>query len=321
MADATGILELFRNWSLVLAGRVDEVRPLLGAREDIILLAENSEAESDREKLEILPKRLTGLKLILWAVRYIWHQFRSPALVSKTVFLPKEILCRLKSQMQHEIDEMPLSEGKATSASENDMLTAWGAQVVASSEPSPRPMTVLTFLNIRPSISQVMNSGGLYIQNMLSLTYTFLSKQMLSGPTGSIAAAHRSQFQKQTRSPQVLSSMRLLRRELNSVAGQKHMFGESESRPMLFNNFIKAEFLKVADFSSAVVRRGDRSEQRINAPGTAITYYYRVYGTILDKVTTFFMLCKDQSGNCWLQCNLRPLAWMEMQRRLDSLME
>ncbi len=205
VADATGIMALLKNWSLVLANRTEEVQPVLGAREDIMLESESAEAESDREQLKLLPKRLTGLNLLIWAFRHFWYQFWSPPLQSKTVFVPKQVFSRLRGQIQEEVDGMPRTDGHKSFASENDMLTAWVTQIVASSEPTPRPMTVLTLLNVRGVLSQVVNSGGLYVQNMVILTYNFLSTQLLKGPTGEIAVAHRRQFAEQKGEKQVLS--------------------------------------------------------------------------------------------------------------------
>lgn len=320
VADALGIAELLRNWSLVLADRAEEVQSILGAREDVLLEAENSGAESEREDFELLPKRLMGQAMVKWASRHLWHHIRSPSLQTKTVFLPKETLNKLKSQIQKEIDDMLKEDNRENFATENDMLTAWVTQIVAVSEPTVRPRTILSLLNVRPLLSQIAKSGGVYIQNMLVPTYSFISPKLLKGSTGPVAVAHRRQFQKQCREQQVLSFLRILRRDLDKGGLLQHIFGEKDSRPIFFNNLFKAEFLKAADFRPAVLRAGDGSTKRSNPPGTAIAYYYRVFDTPLDKLTSFYMLCKDHAGNCWLQGHLRPAEWAEMQNRLDKLM-
>ena len=318
LADAFGVLALLRSWSLILANREDEVPPILGAREDVILEAENSVDEGDAEQHKLESMRLAGLAMYKWAIRHLWHQLWSPAQESRTIFPPKETFSRLKSQIQQEIAEIPVTDGQENFASEGDMLTAWVTQIVASSEPTSRPITVLAFFNLRARLSSVINSGGLHVQNMLMLTYAFLSSQLLKGTVGSIAVAHRRQFQEQTTERQVLSFVRTLRQDINFNGKERYLFGEANSRPIIFNSFLKAEFMKAVDFSPAVLHHGDSSNHRSNPPGTMVVYDYHIFGSPLGRLTTFYMLGKDYTGNCWLQGNLRPAAWAEMQKRLDK---
>lgn len=319
LADAFGVLALLRSWSLVLANREDEVPPMLGAREDVILEAQNSVNVGDAEQHKLESMRLAGLAMYKWGLRHLWNQFWSPAQESRTIFLPKDALSRLKSQIQQEIAETPATDGPGNFVSEGDMLTAWVTQIVASSEPTSEPITVLAFFNLRARLSSVINSRGVYVQNMLILTYAFLSSKLLQGTVGSIAVTHRRQFQEQTTEPQVLSFLQTLRQDINTSGEERYLFGEANSRPMIVNNFLKAEFIKAVDFSPAVLRPGESPDHRSNPQGTAVVYYYHVFGSPLDRLTTLYMLGKDHAGNCWLQGNLRPAAWAEMQDRLDKL--
>ncbi len=319
LTDAFGVLALLRSWSLILANREDEVPPLLGAREDVILEAENSVDKGHAEPHKLEPMRLAGLAMYRWGLRHMWYRFWSPAQESRTIFLPKEIFSRIKSQIQQEIAELPAADGQVNFASEGDMLTAWVTHIVASSESTPSPMTVLAFFNLRARLSSVIKSEGMHVQNMLMLTYAFLSSQLLKGTVGSIAVAHRRQFQEQTTEQQVLSFLRTLRQDIYTTGSERYLFGETNSRPIIFNSFLKAEFIKAVDFSPAVLRQGDSPNHRSNPPGTMIVYYYHIFGSPLGWLTTFYMLGKDHNGNCWLQGNLQPGAWKEMQVRLDKI--
>lgn len=321
VADGFGILTLLKNWSLVLAGRESEVAPVIGGREDVVLEAETAENPQNRQPLVIEPMRLTGVPLVTWLFRRVWEYLSSPALESKTIFLPKEKLDQLLRQVHKEIDEMspPPIGTPAYFASENDVLTAWVTHTIATSESTPRPMTVAAFVNLRGRLPHTdidtSHGRGIYMQNMLMLTFAFLGAELLSGPVGDIAVAHRRHVQEQTTESQVLSFMRNFRKDADATtAPLRVLFGAADSRPILFNNFVKADYLGTVDFGPAVVRPG-----RHIPAGFMTTYYYRVYSAPLSITSSFYMLGKDQNGSIWLQGNLRPREWADLHKRLNKL--
>lgn len=319
IADAFGVVQLLQNWSLVLAGRAEQVSPILGANDDVLQELEDAQPKDEREALVIEPMRLGGFPMARWIIRLVWYQLRNPAFESKTVFLPKTLLGKLNDQIQREISETDCLGASSTFASENDILTAWIAHIVCAAEPAPQPITVMAFLNLRAKLSRLSRADNVYAQNMLMFTYAFLSVQQLQGTTGGIALAHRRHFKEQTSESQVLSFMRMMRHGLTTAYWNSLLFGDLKSFPIIFNNFIRADFLKSVDFGPAVLRAGDTKEERANPPGTMIVYYYRVFSAPLARVASFYMLGKDHGGNGWFQGNLPPRAWAEMQRRLHSL--
>lgn len=319
LSDGSGVLALLQNWAHVLSGREEQVSPMLGAWKDVILEAENVEPEADREPWAIEPMRLEGWPMLAWGLRYLWYWIRGPALESRTVFLPHETGTKIKTQVQKEIDSMPVDPAQKNFASEGDIFTAWVTHIVAASEPTKRPITIMAFYDLRRPVASAMNSGGLYIQNLLMLTYAFISPQLLRGPVGPVAVAHRHHLQQQTSPPQALACSRRHRLDLETTGRQRHLFGEPTSQAILFNNFLKTGYLTEVDFSAAVLRSGETAEKRNNPSGTPIVYSYRVDSAPLDKVTSFYMLGKDHGGNYWFQGNLRPAAWSEMEKRLRQL--
>lgn len=321
LTDASGILDMLKNWSLVLAGRETEVQPVLGALDDVLIQALDGEPKEAREEMLLNEQQLSGMSMAKWITQYLLHWARSPRLERRTIFMPSEALRRLKAQAQEEISAMPEAEGRKPFASENDVLVAWITQAVAASEPCLRHMTAAGFLNLRGRVKRLTSQDGAYIQNMLTLTNAFFTPELLGGPVGPIAVAHRRHVQAQGTEPQLLSFARAQRQDIDGGRLKLRAYGNATALPILFNNFLRSGFLQAADFAPAVVRAGEASAQRTNPPGTPTAYGYFVDSPPMDYVLTFFMLGKDHAGNCWFQANLRPRAWAELERRMRKLCE
>lgn len=80
LMDALGLQALLEAWSLVLAGRAAEVPSILGAREDAASVSamgryQNSQLDDGEEELKIAHKRVQGLSLIIFGMRFIWDLF------------------------------------------------------------------------------------------------------------------------------------------------------------------------------------------------------------------------------------------------------
>jgi hypothetical protein len=203
--------------------------------------------------------------------------------------------------------------------SEADILTAWVTQVVASSEPKSRPVTIGSLLNARFRLPLLAKSGGVYVQNMVLATYTFLSAQLARGPVGLIALSHRNHLVEQSTEKQTLSLLKTFRQDIESGGSPRLLFGESDSLMIIFNNLTKAELIKAANFGAAVLSQGEKVESRSNPPGTMVAYYTRAFNPSTDGLNYVSMLGKDYRGNYWLRGNLRTRAWAKMDEELRNM--
>ncbi|ATY59998.1 alpha-1,2-mannosidase family [Cordyceps militaris] len=318
VSDACGVLHLLRNWSLVVGGRQDHVSSMLGARSDIIVESDKAEPVEDREPLGLETWRLSGWPMVKWIARFAWRWARSPPVEPRTVFVPRDAMAALLARIQAEVAAMPTHAGAATFASEGDMLTAWIVHTISASEGCKRPMAVSAFYNMRPRLPRAAD-GGVYVQNMLALTFALVTAAELRGPVGPVAVTHRRHVARQTTPAQVRSFARTQRRDVEATGSLRLLFGDAAADPILVNNFLKAGFLTEVDFGAAVVRTGDAARERSNPPGTAVAYDYDVDSPPLRRLMTFYMLGKDHAGNYWFQGNLRARAWDEMETRLTEL--
>ncbi|KAJ5808353.1 transcriptional regulator sdnM [Penicillium riverlandense] len=325
LMDAMGQQALLRAWSLVLAGREDQVPPMLGAREDALMEATEKQSATRaavQEELILESKRLGYLGVMKLISRFIWDKVRNPAPELRMIYVPKNAFARLQNQSLNEAAAESITRGafeEKVFVSEGDILTAWVTRVVSLSEPKPRPVTVGSLLNTRFRIPLLKKTEGVYIQNMTLVAYAFLSSQQARASVGSIALAHRRHLAEQATEQQTLSFLRALRQDIDAGKSPRLFFGESDSLPVLFNNLTKAELIKAANFGAAVLRQGEKTESRANPPGTMVCYYNRAVNQPTGVANAFYMLGKDYSDNYWLMGNLLPRTWTKIEEELTSM--
>ncbi|RCI11514.1 hypothetical protein L249_7718 [Ophiocordyceps polyrhachis-furcata BCC 54312] len=315
LMDAIGQQALLRSWSLVLAGREQDVPPILGAREDFLKELEDDESEEEREPLALERNRLGMLGSFAMIARFVWDRFWSPPLELRAIYLPGKTLSRLRAQAQKQIGELPENPGHDDRfVSEGDVLTAWIARAVSLPR---RPLTLVSFFNPRYRLPRLRDeTTGVYAQNMTQLSFTFCSPHLAGGDLGHLALQHRRQMAEQTSGRQTLSLMRTMRRGIE--AGKFDVFfGEANALPIFYNNLTRVDLLKAVDFGPAVLSRGDSKPK--NPPGTMVMYYNQPVDGSLRGPSSFYMLGKDYADNHWLMGDLLPQAWTRIEDELRAL--
>ncbi|RDA91799.1 hypothetical protein CP533_2804 [Ophiocordyceps camponoti-saundersi (nom. inval.)] len=322
LMDAVGQQALLRSWSLVLAGREQDVPPILGAREDVLKELEDEESEEERELLALEKNRLGMLGSIAMIMRFMWDKFWNPPLELRAIYLPSKTLNRLQTKAQKQISELPKNPVYDSSfVSEGDVLTAWIAQAVSQTKPaSLRPLTLISFFNARYRLPRLRGeTTGVYAQNMTQMSFTFCSPQLARGDLGHLALHHRRQIVEQTSRGQTLSLLRTTRRSIEAGKKLAVFYGESNAMPIFYNNLAKVDLLKAADFGPAVLSRGDCSDSRSNPAGTMTMYYNQPVDGSLGGTNAFYVLGKDHADNYWLLGDLLPQAWTRIEEELREL--
>ncbi|KAL4926777.1 uncharacterized protein BDV17DRAFT_141202 [Aspergillus undulatus] len=333
LMDVMGQQALLRSWSLVLAGRESEVPPLLGARDDTICAIADASAEEEKSEEFILGKKqLKGYAMLVFGLRFVWDMLWNWTIDSRTICLPKRAVAELRRHAQDGLaDPDQGSEGQKPFISEGDILTAWASRAVAASLPQPRPVTVLHVLNARfrlPSLIQA-SKAGVHVQNMAVAAFTFLSPEIATGALGPIALENRRHLSEQSTEGQVLAFVRELRRESNSESKSGSdsaiVCGESNALLMPFTNWTRADLLKTADFSGAVLRPGESEEGqeqlRVNPPGTPLYHHSSAMRQDPTMRNVVVVLGKDHGDNYWLTGMLSPRAWVEIEREIGILQQ
>jgi hypothetical protein len=317
LTDAMGGKDLLAAWSLVLAGREEEVPEVVGAREDILKHPDITARNDEEYVLE--KHRLTGVAFLMFQLRFLWDYLWSGAREKRIIYLPNDSIQRIKAQVKEDIAANFTDVETAPWVSENDSLMAWITRAFASSEPTSRPITALNFLNLRFRIPLLLQSTGVFLQNMCIGTFTFLSAPVARGSVGQIALENRRHTAEQGTDEQ---SRRVLNRIIEEVEAKKApciLHGPSDSVFIIFNNVIKLEVIKIVDFAPAMIRQGESSETRVNPLGSMVGYYNEYLDNKHDLLNQIVMYGKDHSGNLWMGGCLLPRAWKAIEESLETL--
>jgi hypothetical protein len=314
LMDEIGHKELLQAWSLILAGREEDVPDVLGVQKDIL----DGVGVSEDAGLGLDQKRLKGMAKTKFISRNLWDRMFNPSWEMRAIFLPQEAFARLRAKVQGEIDNSYPGGGAKPVVSDGDVLTSWVTRAMASSLPKPRPVTILTFSNARFRLPSLFDGEGVYLQNLMLGVYTFLSVDMARGPLGPIALSHRKHLDDQTSEAQTRSLLNSWRHDIESTGSPSLFYGEPQGSFMLVNNLNKAELIKAAEFGPAVVKQGDKAARK-NPPGRMVTYYMHSLGSTWSALNCLWMLGKDHGGNLWLQANLLPKAWAAIEEDMRDM--
>ncbi|KAJ5659176.1 transcriptional regulator sdnM [Penicillium longicatenatum] len=318
LMDAIGAKSLLEAWSSVLAGREEDVPPVLGAREDMLRSTGAMHEGDTPEEFGLEKWRLKGISMIMFLLRFVWNKFWNPRRERRILLLPKSDFGKIREQARMDV---PRGSGvdEELFISDSDILTAWLARAVASSEPGSRPFTVLNLMNARYRIPSLLKSGGAFIQNMVLGTYSFFSSQLPEKSVGSIALEHRKNFTEQATQGQTLCFLRSVFRDLEAGRSPGLLFGESNAALVAFNNLLKADLIRNVDFSPAVVSQGEATETRANPPGSMVFYYNEAIDDSFNEFNLFVVLGQDHRDTYWVLGTLLPRAWKKIEEDLGRI--
>lgn len=325
LMDAGGLQALLQNWSLVLAGRDSDVLPVLGATRDIThdiaeeCIERNPGSRSSENDLNIASKRIIGIKMFIFIVRFLWELLWYGRSESRTIFMPKETIARLRREA---VEEIVFSNGDVGNEkpfiSEGDVLSAWTAKLVAASDPRRLPVSILNAVNLRYRVSSLQHAAAVYIQNLALCTFAFVSPGMIRSPLGLIALENRKHLTEQTTPLQIRAYLRTLiadsQKGIDAV-----LFGESNMLLIIITNWTKAKLTQAADFSAAVVRQGDVNETRRNALGQMIQVSVASAKQSFMSKNVMIIKGKDHGDNYWLEGCFPPRTWIEFEEEIARL--
>lgn len=314
LMDVMGQQALLHAWSLVLANREYEVPPMLGAREDALCAA--AETDTTKEEFSLGKKQLKGWAMLMFGLRFAWDMLWNPAAETRTIFMPKTTMAALRGHAENDLAIADGGEGKPF-VSDGDVLTAWATRAIASSLSEPRPMVILHAVNARFRVSSLLQASGVYVQNLAVAACTFLSSEVATGALGPLALENRRHLSEQATEAQVLACVREL--QTKADGDTNILCGESNSLLVPFTNWTRAKIFETIDFAPAVVRAGEPESLRSNSPGTIVYHHaqsMRVSPAVRNVVV---VLGKDHGNNYWLSGTLLPQAWAKIEEELNIL--
>lgn len=319
LSDAMGAAELLKAWSSVLADRLDRVPTMLGAREDVIRAVGTSEDRKAQTPFVLQDKRIRGLSMLAFALRFGWDLLTRRNIQARTVFFPAEFLSQLRLTAQQQL-RMGGSGKEAPFLSQGDVITAWFARMIISSRSKKRPAIICNVFDLRGRLIDTFTRGGSYLQNLIAPASVFLPAAEASTLSfGEIALRLRQAVAVQATDTQARSLMRIAKASYAST-GTMPLFGSSDSMIIACTNWSKAELLKAADFGPAVVANGHFpcGEESTVAPGTCVNYWGTTIGNTDKPRDTLVIYGKDEEENYWVHAYLRPETWNLIQAKISQ---
>lgn len=311
--DASGFREVLKAWSLVLAGREDEVPRLLGARENWLYdMAETTDQTPRNPRLESMV--LTTYGFVKFLLYFVFDLILHRTVEDCSIYVPKTHIQRLHQQA---LEEEGLSDENSW-ISESDVLTAWIARIRAKAQSKPTGTTINTAVDIRPRLSRLHDAPGVYVQNLISVSPLPLSDGFHTRTLGHIANAHRQALLEQTSEAHVLDYLRLARRRWDCGQDPTMLFGPPEAKFLIVTNRSRADIFRAARFGPAVLRSCSLPGS-IYEPG-AVMYHH---STLLDaSPMRRNIVCingKDLEGGFWMTANLKPQEKAVLEQELMLL--
>ena len=304
LQDVMGLAELFKAWSPVLNGRVNEVSDLQGVEIDPIATF----GENCREEGVLKRHRMTGLYFVLFVINYVLEIVLHPKESFRNVCLPASAIIKLKAQA---MSEVRVTDPNAY-VSEGDVVCAWWARHAALHLEGKRDRTisVMNAYDLRPTLSTtrattlkpLLRANVPYIGNCVQSVFAFIPlSELLAKPLSYTALAIRNSIIEQGSFAQQES----LAYEIKRISTPP-VYGGSRGMMVVFTNWTKAGLYDI-DFSAAVVKKKEgRREDRIGKPSYLHTHGFQ-NGDKLRNTAPIFG--KDENGNYWLSTSMRDENW------------
>ncbi|KAB8206561.1 hypothetical protein BDV34DRAFT_224303 [Aspergillus parasiticus] len=319
LMDGAGRAALMRSWSLVMADQVEKVPLVAGARHDV--LSDLPLVDSNQDEFLISKRRLRNIRLARFLCRWGWDKLTGPAKVSRAMYLPKVKYDMLVNSIKGKVSQLEADVNKKLYISEADALTAWITQQVALLEPSPRPVTIMNLINCRYRLKQLLHLDGVYLQNMVLMSYTLLSAREARGAVAPLALSHREQTTQQTTVPRVVSFLQWFRSHIDNSRHTIPFCGEPDSVIVFSNSLTKAELIKVTDFAPVMLCVGEGDQTRSNPHGTMVNFFFKDANEPIPHVNALSILGKDHSGGTWFSGHLSLQVWEVLEQQVKLLGE
>lgn len=347
LMDAMALGELIHAWTLVLAGKSDEVPPVIGIHDDILYdVADPTRKKDSEAPWSLQPVHLVGFSFFLFVVRFLWGVVMERTIESRAVYIPRHILDKMRARAIQDIADAAAQKSQAEGitdadtagsssipwVSEGDVLFAWTCRVVSLGQgSSPRPLNAHNAINMRnrlPETTPPKGTCGVYARNFVNLSYLPVSPDEARGPLGLVAAKYRAALTTQGSPQQAVCALRAARASVDAGKDGNVICGAPATGELLsMTNWLKADIAGVVDFSPAIVaptaKKSEEQEeggsQRWHAPGRLVYLHSQIHASSPLIRNTLGAVGKDSAGNLWMQGFFPSRTWDALEKELVEL--
>jgi hypothetical protein len=304
ITDLTGTADMLRAWSCVLSGRVSDVIPVLGAREDVYETMRKPPYDGSTVPYVLQHTQVRGISTMVFEARRVWDTLVTPNLSDGFIFLPAKFISQLRREAEEEL-ETRRGSGGPSFVSDGDLITAWGSRMVVCSRSATRSAVIVNVFNLRTRLSEALvDPTGAYVQNLIMNSSTILQPgAAATESSGQIAIRVREALITQTTEAQVRSLARL---GFASGASMP-LFGRADSMIVAWTNWSKA---RLAEAAAGLGTSAVGSNKKTISP-VSTDSYMTCWGADLGNRYRdgFVIFGKNDTGDYWLHGSLRAKAW------------
>ncbi|KAF5845871.1 hypothetical protein GGP41_008359 [Bipolaris sorokiniana] len=264
------------------------------------------------ERYVLRSQMLTGYRLFFFVLRTIFDLILQPKSEPRILQIPDRFLQKLKQEAVADLSK-ERKGGDAVFVSNGDVLLAWWARTVVSSQnlAVSRPVAIGTALNLRKALEKDLPSGT-FVGNAVSTAFAFLTAHELATiPLGSIALRIRRAIQQQRTTEQVKAQLTLM-----DFYGRQPLAGPWNMLPLVLSQSLGFFDL---DFSCAVVRQGLPNDRRRNQVGRPSYIHLTHQLNGIPGRNAGSVLGKDAGGTWWIYFDLPVKAWKGVYQKLRAL--
>ncbi|OAA33220.1 Chloramphenicol acetyltransferase-like domain protein [Moelleriella libera RCEF 2490] len=319
LVDAGSIEAILRAWTLVLAGKEDQVPPLLGASEDILYPLSKQPDEKGRQRFPFEKLYLSTFGLILFFIRWFWLNFTTTTL-TRTLYLPAARVAQLKAEAREDIALEYRGKEIVPWVSEGDVLQAWTVRMSSLAQSSPRHISCLTMVNLRRRIPELLEAKGDYIQNLIVPLFTSFTPEAARGPLGLAALKIRETLNQQATALYLLDYIRWVREKWEAgkaVSGGMVRPYNCELVPM--SNWVQMNLLRTVDFSPALIKGVvPQSGNKTTSAGSPTYVMPGAWRDMSNLRGVWIVTGRDSDGNVWMSCYMTPAIAKVVEQEIAS---
>ncbi|QPH11848.1 hypothetical protein C2857_003772 [Epichloe festucae Fl1] len=313
--DNASFQSLLKNWSLVLAGRQDEVALVFGPHKDVLQeMVSEAEEKKAVEDVNVWSEGISRYIIPEW-----WRRRNQPPMQRRMVYIPKVIHDEFLGEIRHEMARMLEDEEQRPIITDAEILLAWMTKLQGGDENKTRAVAAYNAVNLRHRLSFLRDPSGEYLQMLTIPVCSRLSADDVKESIGHIALHHKRNMDQQTSESHLVSfakSFLEMKRAGNEPFNKPGDAGPAGS--LDYCNMTPLHLFSAANFGPAVLHCGGFDNPRYNPPGTMTTAYSLEMGT-KPKDSMCHVIGKDSEGHFWMYCQLEPTVWVRLEEELYRL--
>ncbi|KAH7138321.1 hypothetical protein B0J11DRAFT_423588 [Dendryphion nanum] len=341
--DAMGRKTLLEAWTAVLEGRTQDVPEFCGYDIDPLeSLGDPAPKEVEYikdEKFVLDGKQISFWGTIRFVIGLLWETFRYPTTEKRQLRIPGPYIARIKREA---IDELAkgstdglvmntiIPDHPLPFLSDGDIVGAWWVRQCFSAQPwasTASPNRTILFMNVlgmRSILSKtspiLIPAGKAFMSNCTTVIQSFFTlSEVRSLPLGKLAARIRSDLAIQSTRSQVEASHRIVRKAIEKTGNPPlYSAGHGDIAISAFTNWTQARFYET-DFSAAVVSVSDSKAVRVERKGKPSYIHAFSWSSGLPFRNFGGCVGKDAAGNWWVASEMRPDAWVNLEKTIKSL--